>query len=564
MIIHKQHSQSYGFSQLGIIGIIAAVIVLSVGGFVGYEHIRLQKLTHSLGELKTVQRSKELIPLEVRDLVEPKKELEDITEKEESHKETTQPLPRLPLLPPPPMPPPPQPPSKPSLEKITKSPIPSDFYCFYIVNTDKPECARFYNKSTGQLVCPQYFNPVYARDDTFYPSVCWAEALGVKEYFYGYSPALLTLFREQWAKEGFIVPHPNVEFTYQGGGTFGKSGPWLRSTLWHDAKTFSLWDYNIATTQGSKTFSSTRLIKASTFLQVMENNPTTLLAYVMFDIPYTETMLKNLTLVYTQLVNDYIKKKQKVPSPIQYKFTTVFINPPMGVERMTTQHIYFENEEVQAMYDEALRKSGSGKPEVFVIVPVTIGGFGGYYTFWNKTELIVAPLHPQAPYSATDKVAGINAIAAVQASFLTLSHEILHALGLDADHVPMGYGTTYLDWVGGLSIDVKTGKEISETKTACDFIGESADYYSVKLPADLQIAVGAEPANLIKEKSDSGDCLIVPFDNSRLKDYDRDGFYEIMYKNNLIGEELQRTLGWIDVDGDEIAELVDPTPYGKE
>ena len=35
-----------------------------------------------------------------------------------------------------------------------------------------------------------------------------------------------------------------------------------------------------------------------------------------------------------------------------------------------------------------------------------------------------------------------------------------------------------------------------------------------------------------------------------------------MYKNNLIGIELQRTLGWVDIDGDSIAEIADSSPYG--
>ena len=47
-----------------------------------------------------------------------------------------------------------------------------------------------------------------------------------------------------------------------------------------------------------------------------------------------------------------------------------------------------------------------------------------------------------------------------------------------------------------------------------------------------------------------------------MKDYDKDGYYEIMYKNNLIGIELQRFLGWVDIDGDNVAEIIDKDPYG--
>ncbi|MEK6885032.1 MAG: hypothetical protein AABY22_35700, partial [Nanoarchaeota archaeon] len=68
---------------------------------------------------------------------------------------------------------------------------------------------------------------------------------------------------------------------------------------------------------------------------------------------------------------------------------------------------------------------------------------------------------------------------------------------------------------------------------------------------------------LIKVESLSGPCLVGLNENYALKDYDKDDVYEIMHKNNIIGKELQESLGWIDVDGDGISEIEDPNPYGR-
>ena len=80
----------------------------------------------------------------------------------------------------------------------------------------------------------------------------------------------------------------------------------------------------------------------------------------------------------------------------------------------------------------------------------------------------------------------------------------------------------------------------------------------------MNIVVNEEPSWLDKSESSSGPCLrgIDHYSNQYFKDYDSDGEYEIMYKNNLIGIELQRSLGWVDIDGDGITEIIDPTPYG--
>lgn len=113
----------------------------------------------------------------------------------------------------------------------------------------------------------------------------------------------------------------------------------------------------------------------------------------------------------------------------------------------------------------------------------------------------------------------------------------------------------------GQGVDHITGKEI-EAMPDCDFLGVSPDYYAVSLPGSLKVYVGKEPDGLTKVESTSRNCLRGLNGNVLLKDFGKSGEYKIMYNNNLIGIELQRALGWVDIDGDNIAELIDQSPYG--
>lgn len=438
--------------------------------------------------------------------------------------------------------------------------LPKNSKCFWQENRDKPECSLYYKKD-GSLACPQYFNPVYDSDGIFYPSACWAQKLGASIKGYGYSNKFLQFIRDLWRTKGYEVPSPDIEFTYNGSG-LGDNGTWIRSVLWKDTSNFIILDFNIERTYAIAF--STTLSEQKTFFPVINFQPKTLLVFVIFDKAYPEEVLLNWTKTYESLMNDYIKKKQKVQKPIQYDIVPAIISPSPGVEKPSSpNHLYFSNEEMQKIYDAAIQKVGLQNFKVFIVVPVFINGFGGYYSVWNNMQFIEAPLIPPAAYSITDKKADLDALAAFQGMFLTISHEVLHAVGLPGDHVPMGYGTMYLDYVGaGVDPVTGIGEIYSEKVNPCDFLGNSPDYYAVELPDSLKIRTGEEPSWLYKEKSSSGDCLSGLYNNERLKDFDRDGEYEIMYKNNLIGRELQRALGWVDVDGDNIAELIDPIPYG--
>jgi len=444
-------------------------------------------------------------------------------------------------------------------------PIPENSKCFYHKNQDLPECSQYYKERTTS--CPKFYNPVYDSNGIFYPSACWAEHFGITNYNYGYSSQLKQFIGNLWftkkshQSKYFKVPEPNIEFTFQGSGLVGwRNGVFLRSVLWKNSSNFYILDYNIDTEDGTQ--QSTSFTEQNNLIPVYGTNPKSLLVFVMFDNAYPESILLEWTNMYEPLINDYIKKKQKLPNPVQYDLVPVVINPPQGVERPSSpDHLYFTQEEMQKVFDIATSKIGESDFDTFIISPIFLNGFGGYYSWWNNMQFIEAPLTPPEPYSNTDKQKGLNALSAFQSSFLTISHEILHAFGLPGDHVPMGYGTYYLDAVG-LDVDPITGKMRIGEFSWCDFFGTSPDYYSVEIPDNLGINVGEEPSWLSKSESSSGPCLSGLHNNEWLKDYDNDGKYEIMYKNNLIGIELQRALGWIDIDNDQTTELIDNNPYG--
>jgi len=453
---------------------------------------------------------------------------------------------------------------------ILEVPMPNSFHCFVRGNENNPECSQYYkeecykNKCRKELACPRYYNPVCGADGLFYPSACWAEQLGTTVASYGYCDSIKQFISDLWLTkkvlwESFVVPSPNIEFTYTGEYERA-SGVWLRSTLWESSKDYAILDFNIQSTHGEDWSTSTS--QRTTLIPVMDSTPKILLVFVMFDDAYPESVLIDWTETYEVLMNDYIQKKQEVSNPIQYDIVPVVISPPIGIERLSPSHTVFTPEELQKIYDTSLQNLDSQDFDILTISSVVIGGSGGFFQEWENKQVITSPLHPPtAPYSATDKKAGLDSLAAFQKMFWTLSFEVLHALGLPGDHMPMGYGIQYLS-PGGQNVDPVTGNKKEEETNPCDFLGTSPDYYAVKIPPEFKILVGQEPIWLNKQESVSGDCLSGLYNNVYLKDYDNDGEYEIMYSNTLIGIELQRSLGWVDVDGDTITELIDADAYG--
>jgi len=452
--------------------------------------------------------------------------------------------------------------------KILEIPLLKNSYCFWIQNANLPECSSFYKDECfyegciKSYACPKYYNPVYDNLGIFYPSACWAEQLGVSNYKYGYSERMMQFMKDLWYTpkneyvEYYNVSKPIIEFSYSGAGLDGlKSGVFLRSVIWLNQTNPVQMDFNINTNQGKQISTSFSSLKRS---HPVTGNRSALMIFMPFDDVYPESILFNLTKAYIPAMNDYFKKKELVSNPAQFNITPVKISLPEGIVKPTTG-TYDLSQDIEKIYSAGLTKA-PGNYDILIIIPIFLNGYGGNQYSWNSLQVIEAPLSLHAPYSTNVKE-GLDALASFQFMFQTISHELLHTLGLASDHFPMGYGTHFLD-TPGLNVDQITGKYKISTTTECDFFSASPDYYAIKLPLELKIKVGQEPTFLMKTESVSGPCLSGIYQNAYLKDFNNDSEYEIMYSNNIIGVELQRTLGWTDVDLDGKIEIVDPDPYG--
>jgi hypothetical protein len=449
--------------------------------------------------------------------------------------------------------------------EILEVPIFDNSHCLRYMNRDLPECDLFYNEfcfgdggCSKDLKCPRFYNPVYDKHGIFYPSACWAEELGVTGYEYGYSEKVIQFIRDLWKTpridhgESYYINRPEIVFNMGSG-----KGVFFRSSLWNDEDSFSLLDYDLHTTEGeNQIFSSDR----STFFPVLGERRKMLLAFVMFDSAYPEGVLIEWTKVFEEIMNDYLRFRQEVNNPIQYEITPIIIDPPKEIGETKRR---FSPEQVDLLYDSATSVIGDENFETFVISSIWLNGFGGLYSTRGEFEYIEAPLTPLEPYSSENLQQGLNSFGFFGDLFSTISHEILHAAGLPADHTPLG-GVS-LSFVG-VEIDQQTGRRIEHgnerSSAICDFFATSEHNYGVEIPEEFAIHVGEEPNWLFIQESESGNCALGLERNVHLKDIDLDGIYEMMYSNNIIGGELQRFLGWTDVDGNGVTELLDEQAYG--
>ncbi|MBT5924347.1 hypothetical protein HOH30_01320, partial [Candidatus Woesearchaeota archaeon] len=387
---------------------------------------------------------------------------------------------------------------------ILSIPLPENSHCFWGLNSDKPECLQFYTETCSPYsgcsvssACPKYYNPVYDTQGTFYPSACWAEQLGIKNYEYGYSYKIQKFFRDIWRMKKVgsraqytTIETPNIEFSYSGSGLSGwKSGTFLRSTMWVNNTNYNVIDFNIDTeSSGNRKQFEIETSYSKTWSSVYGEELDMLLVFLTFDDAYPTEVLLEWTETYEQLMNDYFASKQNLPNPIHYNIVPVVIEPPEGVHRIVPGNNHFSSAERELIYDTAVENIINPDFDVLVAAPIMINGFGGSYGFWNNLEFIHAPLSPKEPYSESDVDQGIHSLVAFHDLFLTISHEVLHAVGLRGDHVPMGYGTTYLAYVGQNTNSI-TGKE-QHVPSKCDFYGSSSDVFAVELPEQLTIRVG--------------------------------------------------------------------------
>jgi len=371
-----------------------------------------------------------------------------------------------------------------------------------------------------------------------------------------------------WRNKFISLSKPNIEFTYSGSGLSGfNNGVYFRSTIWFNSTNYDYLNFFIdAESRELNKNYDIETISLKKELPVYGNEYEILLVFLKYDDAYPGELLLNWTPVYENFLNDYLAKKQEVPNPVQYKIHPVVIEVPEGVHRPVPSNSIFNTEERGLIYQAAISELGESNFDLITVAPILINGFGGYVGTYNNMPFIHASLIPEEAYLEGDLDNKIKSVLAFQNLFGVISHEILHTLGLAGDHMTMGYGTLYLDYVGQ-DVDLLTGY-LRDYPNKCDFYGESNDYYFAELPLNLRIFVGDEPeffdgnpSYLRTEESDSGKCLYGSSSDLVLKDINLDGIYEISYKNNLIGKELQQSLGWIDIDGDGITELVDDNPY---
>ena len=476
-------------------------------------------------------------------------------------------------------------------EEFPRDPHYENQRCFKYYDQEKPE----------EPACPKYFNPVHDENGIMYPTACWAEKLGVKNYKYGPGDKLKQFMNDLWytPKENaksYFVPEPNIEFSF-GFGPSGlmsdkKGGIYLRSTLWSSDNVFFILDYNIDTNLGAQF--STNFNPGFTVLS-SGGTKKVLLIFSAFEerYRYHEKAIKEWTELFEKPLNDYLRSVSQLNNPMQLEFTSVVIDPPARIrkrdylftdpqtgEKTRTEIIIgggdtFIPEEKEAFYSSAMAQTGQRNFDIVVVVTDYGGntGDGWYDGVYNDMEFIVAGLAPREPYTEVEIMPWLKALGSFQTIFRVIGHELLHARGWSADHFPY-YGIKPF-------MDLRTGK-VPEDGNLCEEIGRSDEFLPFKLPASFEVRVNEEPivwefgkTYTYPQDSRNGRCFRVvdnpgrsPQEILTLKDFNQDGIYEGVYGRSILEEHtviykgLQRTMGWVDVDGDGIAELNDPNRYG--
>lgn len=445
-------------------------------------------------------------------------------------------------------------------------PLPRNIHCVsdrYLFLNNEPECYAAYHPK----FCRSYANPVSDEAGVTYPSACWADELGAQSFNYGYSERMTQFASDLWRTprdwdegyKSFEIPKPHIDFSF---GSDLNERKLVRSTTWSDFKTEMIIDY-FYDFKKQRHFTSFGIVQ--TLRPVYGERKNLLLAMVLFDEVYSEKMLLEEARSYENDLNDYLRKKQNVPNPVQFDITPVVIPPPPGMSKPPANHLYyvFHPDDVSKIYNAAVAKAEKGNFHIVAVAPVVKSGptlnYGGAVsTRWNNLDLISFFVSSPVYYSEADIHQGLQSLSALRVS--GLGHELLHVLGWSGDHDPYQERS--------FSINLQTGGELTEGKNACDYMGESA-LYATELPPNLAIRVGSEPGWAATEQSATGPCMYAREGGpiSYLKDYDKDGVYERVaseynfYPMDLV-RGLARSLGWVDIDGDGIGEVADTNPYG--
>lgn len=437
---------------------------------------------------------------------------------------------------------------------ILEPPFPANIACFgagpnWVRFGTECDQASFKNHS-----CWRSINPVHDTQGNFYPSACWAEEAGVTKYKYGNSDRITQFVSDLWYipkaikgtewSESLNVPKPHIVYSY---GSEEPGGSHLRSVLWQGNTEYRALNYYFNVNGAPKV----TLDSFTTSRPVSNVVRKTLLAFVQFDTIYPEKLLLDSARTYAHFLNIKLREQQELANPLQFDVTPVVVPLTPAIERTTGNIDAIDSGIRREIYDVAVTRAGKTGFDLFIISFVTINhphDTAGRYRQDSAMDVIRVAADTLVSYSEEDEKNGLLAFSWLPATG-ALWHEMLHMFGLPHDpNYEYGY---WIDLTGR-----KDGTIIQE----CDVVDSS--YYAVELPEGLKVKVGEEPYFLYKVESRSGPCLESAELGTILKDYDRDGEYELMYRFEAVDPIMQEVLGWVDIDGDGIGEVEDLNPYG--
>lgn len=485
--------------------------------------------------------------------------------------------------------------------QILDYPFADNLFCLAAGKRDLPVCADFYEVPCPDcektLSCGEVVNPVCGRDGKSYPNACFARLNKVAVQKNGVCPATYRFISDLWLTKKYsfdnlLVPSPHVTFVFSNDRSYPikldadyadsyKSGFWLQSMLYDGVKKYRELNFNIAATHYGETLDNKVTTRGFQYNPLEPSGSARMLIiYVRFADFFDEQDLTRWTAIYADSLNNYLAKVLKIPNPLQLQVTPVVISPPQGITYQDFAAQYRAADEAMrddvAVYDAALKKIGKTRDDfdhlVFALISSeSQAGINGYASGWynafydnhNFNMAIIRAKISKTPllYGAfgfkdeepTAKVEKIENLAAFQEFFTTLSHELLHNLGWNGEHVPNSTDETRTD------VDFKTGEKIVTTfvvDDVCEFTKFDHHYY-IKLPADLAIKVGERPNWLTVHKDGCAQ-----FGKLFFQDHDGDGWYDLLTMFEPITQNMRAAFGWTDIDDDDIIETEDTSPYG--
>jgi len=267
-----------------------------------------------------------------------------------------------------------------------------------------------------------------------------------------------------------------------------------------------------------------------------------------------------------------IRTKNGLPT-MDIEWFLVFITPSMSSTQFSTTVNQLPIG-ANSILREVLTTANKQASDIDIVVA---GAFdtnlrGGYFaekgTYRLDANFIYAPIDLSGIVYSANKADALKAVDRFYSSFIgVITHEMSHFWGGDGQH-----RTFFGDAISPLDKVIKNQggyKNISGVNL-CDFLYTSDyEYFIVPQHPELNVTVGEEPSGFFRVTGTNGDCLALPNSNPSInsysfmgKDINKDGTYEIVSLFQPLNDLLLTEIGWKDADGDEIAEIIDPMPYG--